>query len=195
MPDLEAEARLLRGPWRYPGALVVGSGDGRLGLALKALARERQVFGIEKNAELAAVTARDLDGFFPVDPNVADPPLAPGSIDAIVIGGALVALIDPEVVLRRLRRFRVPGRRPPGARSQRPSSCRTGCPRRRRGTAGRKCPIAAPGATIHSAHRSKALPRYRICARPGRLRGQPDAARATQSHSSASQPLGTLHPP
>ncbi len=89
--------------------LDVGCAGGRLGAALKQGRPDRTVFGIERQPEAAALAARCLDQVFTLDIAQQDPPLESRSLDCLLFGDVLEHLIDPESVLRRFRRFLVPG--------------------------------------------------------------------------------------
>jgi SAM-dependent methyltransferase len=89
--------------------LDAGCGAGDLGAALKARSPGRQVFGIERDPELAALAARHLDRAFTLDLETEDPPLEPGSLDCILYGDVLERRADPAPVLRRHRRLLRPG--------------------------------------------------------------------------------------
>jgi SAM-dependent methyltransferase len=106
MSELEGEARLIQAvPTDAETLLIVGSGTGRIGLAIKAFAPYRKVFGIEPIAALTAETASYFDQLFVLDPNTADPQLQDRSLDAIIIGHIFPYLHDPQDVLRRYQRF------------------------------------------------------------------------------------------
>ena len=89
--------------------LDVGCGEGRLGAALREGRPDRVVYGIEMQPDAAARAAGRLDRVFAIDVADRDPPLQPASLDCISFGDVLEHLIDPEAVLRRLRRFLAPG--------------------------------------------------------------------------------------
>jgi SAM-dependent methyltransferase len=85
--------------------LDVGCGTGALGARLKALEPRRTVLGIERQPDAAARAAERLDHVFPLDVQSQDPPVEPGSLDAILYGDVLEHLLDPEDVLARHRRL------------------------------------------------------------------------------------------
>src|SRR5690349_4560502 len=83
--------------------LEVGCAEGKLGAALKELRHDREVFGIEREPEVALRAADRLDQVFTIDVETESPPLESGSIDCILFGDVLEHTVDPEGVLRRLR--------------------------------------------------------------------------------------------
>jgi SAM-dependent methyltransferase len=89
--------------------LDVGCAEGNLGAALKQQAPGRTLFGVERQPETADLAARKLDQVFIIDVSTEDLPLEPGSLDCILFDGVLEHLVDPEAVLRRLRKFLAPG--------------------------------------------------------------------------------------
>jgi SAM-dependent methyltransferase len=92
--------------WRI---LDVGCGDGCTGAYLRGLLPGREVYGIERNPQSAAVASRRLDAVYALDVDGDDPPLQAGSLDCLMFGDSLGRLSDPLAVLRRLRRFLKPG--------------------------------------------------------------------------------------
>lgn len=89
--------------------LVVGCGEGRLGVALKAQATGRVVYGVEQDPRSASEAAGRLDRVFALHPDWDDVPLPPGSLDLLVYPDLLSRLTDPLGVLRRHRRLLRPG--------------------------------------------------------------------------------------
>jgi SAM-dependent methyltransferase len=81
--------------------LEVGCGQGQLGAALRRQNPQRQVYGIEREAAVAAQARTRLDHVFVLDVERQDPPLEPGSLDCILYGDVLEHLLAPEEVLRR----------------------------------------------------------------------------------------------
>jgi SAM-dependent methyltransferase len=85
--------------------LEIGCAEGNFGEALKESAPGRTVFGVEMHPQAARRAADKLDRVFAIDVAAKDPPLEDGAVDCIVFGDVLEHLVDPEEVLRRLRRF------------------------------------------------------------------------------------------
>src|SRR5262245_9054249 len=101
--DQEVDLRLLRAvPPNALRVLLVGSGTGRLGAALKRARPDVQVFGVERDLDAGVTAASRLDRLNSLNIETDDPPLEPGSLDAILYS-ALEQLGDPEGVLRRHR--------------------------------------------------------------------------------------------
>jgi SAM-dependent methyltransferase len=86
--------------WRV---LDVGCAEGRLAAAVKGLRPDREVFGIEREPEVALRAAARIDSVFTIDVEAESPPLEQGSIDCILFGDVHEHMVDPEGVLRRLR--------------------------------------------------------------------------------------------
>jgi SAM-dependent methyltransferase len=97
----ERLARLM--PAEALRVLEVGCGEGRLGARLKALRPGREVYGIEREPAAVTAAAGNLDRVFALDVERDDPPLEPGSLDAVLYGDVLEHLVDPLAVLRRHR--------------------------------------------------------------------------------------------
>jgi SAM-dependent methyltransferase len=88
--------------------LEIGCAQGQLGAALKRQDPRRQVYGIEREAGVAAQAASRLDRVFTLDVEHDDPPLEPESLDCILYGDVLEHLVAPGEVLRRHRHFLKP---------------------------------------------------------------------------------------
>lgn len=82
--------------------LDIGCGQGELGAAFKHYSPSSRVFGIEENAELAAIARGQLDDVAVMDPESADPPFdVPGGYDCIVYAASLAHTREPFALLRR----------------------------------------------------------------------------------------------
>lgn len=95
-PDLLAriplDARLI---------LDVGCGAGGLGAAFRRRNPATRLIGIEPDPALAAHAARHYDEVHGTDIETTAPPVAQGSLDAMIFGDVLEHLRDPWAVLRR----------------------------------------------------------------------------------------------
>jgi SAM-dependent methyltransferase len=80
--------------------LEVGCAEGRLGAALKELRPGRRVYGIEREAEVAARAADRLDRVYTMDLERDLVGIAAASLDAILFGDVLEHLLDPSAVLK-----------------------------------------------------------------------------------------------
>jgi len=95
-PDL-----LSRIPLDAKLVLDVGCGAGGLAAAFKRRNPSTRFLGIEPDAALATAAAAQCDEVFRVDIETTPPPVAPGSLDALVFGDVLEHLRDPWSVLKR----------------------------------------------------------------------------------------------
>ena len=91
--------------------LDIGCGDGGFGQALKMLRIDRIVYGTETDADAAAAARHRLDAVHAVDIETELPPIAPQSLDCIILADVLERLRDPVAVLRRLKALLRPGGR------------------------------------------------------------------------------------
>ncbi|MCX7373979.1 MAG: methyltransferase domain-containing protein [Alphaproteobacteria bacterium] len=82
--------------------LDIGCGEGGLAAAYRRINPRARLFGLEADAALAARAAPHHDLIFPFDIEAAMPAIAPGSVDALVLGDVLQQLRDPWAVLQRL---------------------------------------------------------------------------------------------
>lgn len=82
--------------------LDVGCGAGGLAAAYRRINPRARLLGVEVDPALAQCAAPHLDLTFPLDIEAALPAIAPGSLDALVLGDVLQQLRDPWSVLRRL---------------------------------------------------------------------------------------------
>lgn len=80
--------------------LEVGCAEGRLGAALKELRPGRRVYGIEREAEVAARAADRLDRVYTMDLERDPVGIEAASLDAILFGDVLEHLLDPSSVLK-----------------------------------------------------------------------------------------------
>lgn len=103
------EALLDAVPASAKSILEVGCGEGLLGGRLLANDRQRAVFGIERDAEVAKRAGQRLTKVFTLDVESCEVPLPDGTMDCILYGDVLEHLIDPEGVIRRHRRLLKPG--------------------------------------------------------------------------------------
>ncbi len=83
--------------------LHVGCADGRLGERYKLARPDREVFGVEHNAELLPLAQAALDEVFDCDVTREAPPLPPGSLDCIVLENVLERVYDPVRVVTLLK--------------------------------------------------------------------------------------------
>ena len=83
--------------------LDVGCGEGALGAQLKAEDPTLEVYGVEMNADAAAIARTRLDGVFNLDVERDGVALELGSVDCILYGDVLEHLHDPAAVLERHR--------------------------------------------------------------------------------------------
>jgi SAM-dependent methyltransferase len=81
--------------------LDVGCGAGALGAAFRRINPRCRLIGIEPDPALAARAARHFDALHGIDIETTPPPIAPGTLDAMVFGDVLEHLRDPWAVLRR----------------------------------------------------------------------------------------------
>jgi SAM-dependent methyltransferase len=80
------EALLRAVPQSARRVLDVGCAEGKLASALKGLRHDREVFGIEREPEVALRAAARIDRVFTIDVEAESPPLEQGSIDCILFG-------------------------------------------------------------------------------------------------------------
>lgn len=95
-PDL-----LSRIPLDARAVLDIGCGAGALGAAFRRRNPATRLIGIEPDPELRAHAATHLDEVHATSIEDEPPPVAPGSLDAMIFGDVLEHLRDPWAVLRR----------------------------------------------------------------------------------------------
>lgn len=82
--------------------LDIGCGDGRFGHRIRHMRSDATVIGVEADAARAKLALDVLDTVHVLDIETETPPVAPGSVDCIVLDGVLQTLRDPAGALRRL---------------------------------------------------------------------------------------------
>ncbi|NKC29307.1 methyltransferase domain-containing protein [Falsiroseomonas selenitidurans] len=100
---------LARIPLDARRVLDVGCGAGALGAAFRRRNPAAALIGIEPDPALAALAAPHYDALHRLDVEAVAPPLAPGSLDAMVFGDVLEHLRDPWAVLARDAPLLAPG--------------------------------------------------------------------------------------
>jgi SAM-dependent methyltransferase len=94
-------ALLARIPLDARAILDVGCGAGALGAAFRRRNPSTRLIGIEPDATLADAARAHFDELLRLDIDTTPPPLAEGSLDAMIFGDVLEHLRDPWAVLKR----------------------------------------------------------------------------------------------